>query len=177
MGSVSPPVDYWEQYCSGLESNLLPWRGNNRKTDKQINAFAIDIPFHQQLLGFAQDHSTTVELVLRAAWAVLLGRYTSSDEVCFVEHLISPEVSSCGLSRITLSDKTSILDVVDRMEGQSQLHRQHFFPDYCQLVSGLPRDPKDVCSASFVELMAASPEKMKIPDEVSNCNGTLRLMY
>ncbi|HEY0964060.1 MAG TPA: amino acid adenylation domain-containing protein [Pseudomonadales bacterium] len=89
----SRAADYWATLLAGVEAptRLMPWpqldgkRAATRDTGYQLQRHVVQLPaaLTAQMRAWGASGNATLSSVIRLAWAVLLARFTNSDDVVF----------------------------------------------------------------------------------------------
>jgi amino acid adenylation domain-containing protein len=84
--SLETDIAFWTTHLAGLEPCHFPVLNdgaNLSETDKELCTLRIDFPKAEALQGFCNSAGFTLPNAFHAAWALTLGYYTGTDDVCF----------------------------------------------------------------------------------------------
>ncbi|KAF4968548.1 hypothetical protein FZEAL_10377 [Fusarium zealandicum] len=82
--AVESGVDYWKSYLKGVEPCHFPVLDDGYTAQaKELKHLRVRFDELQELQNLCHDRRVTISNAIYAAWALTLGLYTASDEVCF----------------------------------------------------------------------------------------------
>ncbi|GIZ45626.1 hypothetical protein CKM354_000878400 [Cercospora kikuchii] len=118
--------DYWRKQFSGCKSTTYPdllHEGHQPQANSTVSATIEDLTWPEQ--------DVTPAVVVRAAWAILSGRYTDSEDVVFgvlstgrhapvdgIENMIAPLIAALPV-RVLLEPSTTVHQLLSTMQSQS----------------------------------------------------------
>ncbi len=138
--------DYWRETLQGLDDPTPLNTG--KRTDAENDGSGELAPqawttafFSEaettELQAFAQQHRLTLNTVLQGCWALLLGRYTRTDDVVFgtvasgrpsevqgVEHMVGLFINTLPL-RVRVPERASVLEWLHGLQEQNVQMRQY----------------------------------------------------
>ncbi|KAG5924159.1 D-lysergyl-peptide-synthetase subunit 1 [Claviceps africana] len=131
---------YWKSYLEGVTGCLFPTLVD-QSAPKRLEFGTVDIELASPatLARFCEKHKLATTVVLHIIWAVVLQRYTATDEVCFgymtsgrhadiarVEHVVGP-LFNMLVARIVLAYPLSLLSIMGTYQERflGSLHHQH----------------------------------------------------
>lgn len=80
--SQGEALDHWKSYLGGVRPcHLAPSAGFQSK--RELKGILMDFNRYPELLNFCEGASVTLANLTLTAWAIVLRRFTSSDDVCF----------------------------------------------------------------------------------------------
>ncbi|UED85078.1 non-ribosomal peptide synthetase [Streptomyces profundus] len=144
----------WRQVLDGVtEPTLLAPSGAGRAA-RAPEQLSVELPheLYSRLQETARARGVTLNTVLQAAWAVLLGRLTGRDDVVFgatvagrppevrgVESMIGLFINTLPV-RVRLNGEEPLADLLTRLQGQQAelLQHQHLRLTDVQALTGLP---------------------------------------
>ncbi|MES2939619.1 MAG: non-ribosomal peptide synthase/polyketide synthase [Pseudomonadota bacterium] len=131
--------DYWKDRLAGAPA-LLELPADHPRPAQQDHrgamvSFTLDAPLTTALKTLSQRHGTTLYMTLLAAWAALLARLSSQDDVVIgtpvanrtraeVEGLIGFFINTLAL-RIDLGDSPSTVELLRRVKTETVEAQQH----------------------------------------------------
>ena len=74
-------IRHFKNYLAGIESCLFP--SLNQTKDRQLNYIVVDFDAYPQLLSICKATNVTMASMLQSAYAILLRKYTKSNDVSF----------------------------------------------------------------------------------------------
>ncbi|WP_167956551.1 non-ribosomal peptide synthetase [Anaerosporobacter faecicola] len=121
-------LQYWRTYLAGYEDEVyLPTR-SDRSTDsyeKGENTFSLDQETSTTLQMLCKKTNVTLNNVFQAVWAILLQRYSNTDDVVFgavvsgrnapvngIEHMVGLFINTIPI-RVTCNDTTSFVHLLE----------------------------------------------------------------
>ncbi|MFD2671573.1 condensation domain-containing protein, partial [Marinicrinis sediminis] len=138
---------YWSEYLSGYEGyGGIPGKEQGRlakpQTDHREQRFVIPSEIADRLEKLARTHQTTLNVVMQAAWGLLLSTYNQTNDVVFgmvstgrpaeiegVEQMIGLFINTIPL-RIRTEDQDTVGQLLDKVQ-QSLMESQQY--DYVPL--------------------------------------------
>lgn len=135
---------FWSKYLLGFDqATPLPKVGHSRNDHEQNSHTMVDITkfisndLFRSMQLFAQENSLTLNTILQAAWAILLGHYAGVNDVVFgtvvsgrtsevndIEHMIGLFINTLPL-RIPLPDQDYVIDWLHDIQDNNLQIRQH----------------------------------------------------
>ncbi|KAF2757245.1 nonribosomal peptide synthase [Pseudovirgaria hyperparasitica] len=79
----SSDVSFWKNYLEDLKPCYFPTLNTEFSGEKQLGSLEIDFSRYDELQELCSRTKVTFSNVLEVAWAVVLRKYTKSDDVCF----------------------------------------------------------------------------------------------
>lgn len=78
-------LEYWNGYLAAVEPSCLPTLIDGTRIDYDTyQTVHLEHGFNIQALGkFCQEHGITLPTLIKAAWAMVLGAYNGTENVCF----------------------------------------------------------------------------------------------
>jgi hypothetical protein len=73
---------HWKHYMNGVSPCHLLF-DNETETSRQLKSIKMDFDRFPELQHFCEKHSVTLANLTLSAWAIVLRRFTGSDDVCF----------------------------------------------------------------------------------------------
>ncbi|KAG6022590.1 D-lysergyl-peptide-synthetase subunit 1 [Claviceps sp. LM458 group G5] len=132
--------EYWSSYLQGATGSLFPAIQDEPGQDKQyFGAVEIELGSIAKLTQFCEEHKLGVTVVLHVVWAIIVQRYTATDEVCFgymtsgrhvpvanVENVVGP-LFNMLIGRVKLAYHLSILSTMYEYQENfiNSLDNQH----------------------------------------------------
>lgn len=134
---------FWRTYLYGFDQPTpLPMEMEDTTVFNKISnreeywiGFSQDLT--EQLIGFAQENSLTLNTVMQGAWAILLGRYAGVDDVVFgtvvsgragdvadIERIVGLFINTLPL-RVHLPDQRSVIDWLHELQDTNLRVRQY----------------------------------------------------
>lgn len=155
----SAAADYWRVQLDGAQRASFPPTGRS-SGDAVYSTFHKSIAFPQRT-----DTSITKATILRAAWAVILARYSDTDDVCFgttvsgrqaslngIEGMAGPTVATVPI-RIRLEDKQVAISTF-LLNVQNQASDMVLYEQYgLQNISAVSSNAKEACDFSSIFLI------------------------
>ncbi|KAG6267622.1 D-lysergyl-peptide-synthetase subunit 1 [Claviceps purpurea] len=78
------PEEYWKSYLQGATGALFPAVQDEPSRDGMyFGAVEVELGPSANLAQFCEEHKLGVTVVLHVVWAIIVQRYTATDEVCF----------------------------------------------------------------------------------------------
>lgn len=81
--SLTTTVQYWTGYLKGVQYTHLPQLNPGPRETELLNAIYIPFDRFDELQSFCRTNELTLSNVMLAAWALVLRRYTTQDDICF----------------------------------------------------------------------------------------------
>ncbi|KAH6876441.1 hypothetical protein B0T10DRAFT_585614 [Thelonectria olida] len=82
--AIQPGIDYWSSYLSGVEPCHFPVLDDGNVVEsKELRHVRVKFDELGELQSLCDDRGLTIVNAIYAAWALTLGLYTASEEVCF----------------------------------------------------------------------------------------------
>lgn len=83
--SQSPREDivYWKRYLSGVQACYFPHLKSTFSTQRQLASLHFNFDNWQDIQRYCERTGVTLANVIQSAWALVLRKYTGSDDVCF----------------------------------------------------------------------------------------------
>lgn len=83
--SQSPRADlmYWKQYLSGVQTCYFPRLKSTFSSQRRLASLQFNFDDWQDIQHYCERTGATLANVIQAAWALVLRKYTGSDDVCF----------------------------------------------------------------------------------------------
>ncbi|KAG6045028.1 D-lysergyl-peptide-synthetase subunit 1, partial [Claviceps sp. LM77 group G4] len=117
--------EYWSTNLQGVTGSLFPAIQDEPAPDEQyFGAVEIELGSITKLTQFCEEHKLGVTVVLHVVWAIIVQRYTATDEVCFgymtsgrhvpvagVENVVGP-LFNMLVGRVKLAYHLSILSTM-----------------------------------------------------------------
>jgi len=130
----SAAKSYWQQRLSGFIAptalSILGHKSDN--PDYRDADFALDAACTRQLQRFSQQQRVTLNTIVQAAWALLLGRYSRESDVCFgvtvsgrnaplsgIEQMMGLFINTLPL-RIEMNPECQVNDLLQQIQSQHQ---------------------------------------------------------
>lgn len=76
-------LSFWKSHLSGIEPCHFPILNDGKSVNKELRSLRVSVPTWAGLRAFCDSTGTTIPNALHAAWGLVLGYYTGSDDVCF----------------------------------------------------------------------------------------------
>lgn len=76
-------VRFWTTYLKGVQPSYFPQLNHNSSTEKRLSSIRMEFNRFAELQELCERTKVTLANVMHAAWALVLRRYTESDDVCF----------------------------------------------------------------------------------------------
>lgn len=76
-------VRFWTTYLKGIQPSYFPQLNHNTSTEKRLSSVRMEFNKFVELQELCERTQVTLANVMHAAWALVLRRYTESDDVCF----------------------------------------------------------------------------------------------
>jgi len=76
-------VSFWKDYLNGAQRCHLPTLNPEPEDCEHLNATYLNFERFAELQAFCRTNELTLSNVMLAAWALVLRRYTSQDDICF----------------------------------------------------------------------------------------------
>jgi len=126
--------NYWQQRLSGfIAPTALSILGHKSDTPDYRDAdYALDAACTRQLQRFSQQQRVTINTIVQAAWALLLGRYSRESDVCFgvtvsgrnapissLEQMMGLFINTLPL-RIVMNPECQVNDLLQQIQSQHQ---------------------------------------------------------
>ncbi|RDW76857.1 uncharacterized protein DSM5745_06849 [Aspergillus mulundensis] len=124
---------FWAEYAVGLDPCMFPPivpAVQDKPTTAEFGRQQIRLDRTQELSLLAQKHELTIASVFQVAWALTLGAYCRTEDVCFgymtsgrdapipgIQDAIGPFINLL-LCRVNLGEKTCILDLLRRCQQE-----------------------------------------------------------
>ncbi|KAG5933883.1 D-lysergyl-peptide-synthetase subunit 1 [Claviceps pazoutovae] len=119
------PEEYWKSYLQGATGALFPAVQDEPAQDgKYFGAVEVELGPSAKLTQFCEEHKLGVTVVLHVVWAIIVQRYTATDEVCFgymtsgrhisvanVENMVGP-LFNMLIGRVKLAYHQSLLSTM-----------------------------------------------------------------
>ncbi|KAG6045043.1 D-lysergyl-peptide-synthetase subunit 1, partial [Claviceps sp. LM77 group G4] len=119
------PDEYWKSYLQGATGAIFPVVQDEPAQDGQnFGAVEIELGPSAKLTQFCEEHKLGVTVVLHVVWAIIVQRYTATDEVCFgymtsgrhvpvtnVENMVGP-LFNMLIGRVKLAYHLSLLSTM-----------------------------------------------------------------
>lgn len=85
MRSQSPKDDvvYWKRYLSGVQACYFPRLKSTFNSQRGLASLQFNFNHWQDIQQYCERTGVTLANVIQAAWALVLRKYTGSDDVCF----------------------------------------------------------------------------------------------
>jgi amino acid adenylation domain-containing protein/non-ribosomal peptide synthase protein (TIGR01720 family) len=132
----------WLDVLGGLQeaTHLAPVTAGHTTTIPDVLKFSLTEELTRALSALARDHGMTLNTVVQAAWAILLGRLTNRDDVVFggtvsgrpgeisgIESMVGLFINTLPV-RVQLRNGDVFLDVLARIQEQQSklMAHQHF---------------------------------------------------
>lgn len=149
---LSSALEFWKEYLANMEPCHFPT--NAVKCPIRTRIVELELPKWAGFRDFREKHEITSFAMFRAAWALVLRSYTSSDSVCFgfltsgrelpvekINEIIGP-LANLLICRMDLKPADSLLDVLESMQNDYESVIPH---QLCSLTDindalGLPGD-------------------------------------
>ncbi|KAG6137079.1 D-lysergyl-peptide-synthetase subunit 1 [Claviceps purpurea] len=78
------PDEYWRSHLQGAPGSVFPAVQDEPAQDGQyFGAVEVELGPSAKLAQFCEEHKLGVTVVLHVVWAIVVQRYTATDEVCF----------------------------------------------------------------------------------------------
>ncbi|KAG6117446.1 D-lysergyl-peptide-synthetase subunit 1 [Claviceps humidiphila] len=132
--------EYWKSYLQGATGSLFPAVQDEPAQDRQyFGAVDIELGPSAKLTQFCEEHKLGVTVVLHVVWAIIVQRYTASEEVCFgymtsgrhvpvanVENMVGP-LFNMLVGRVKLAYHSSLLSTMYEYQENfiNSLDHQH----------------------------------------------------
>lgn len=159
--------DFWRSHLAGAQKTLfLSAKPERKTTTPSTQVLETKVAFRRQAGGGGFTSAT----VLRAAWALVLSRYSDSDDVCFgaavsgrqapvpgVERMPGPAVATVPV-RVSLADRSQS---VASFLASVQCHSAAMIPHEqlgLQHIARLSPDAQEACD--FATLMVVQPGQL-----------------
>ncbi|QGA19993.1 hypothetical protein EYB26_007693 [Talaromyces marneffei] len=83
--SHSPKDDivYWKRYLSGVQACYFPRLKSTFSSQRRLASLQFNFSHWQDVQRYCERTGVTLANVIQAAWALVLRKYTGSDDVCF----------------------------------------------------------------------------------------------
>ncbi len=81
--SLTTTVKFWTEYLKGVQYTHLPPLNPGSRETEALNAIFIPFDRFDELQSFCRTNELTLSNVMLAAWALVLRRYTTQDDICF----------------------------------------------------------------------------------------------
>ncbi|GFP57380.1 nonribosomal peptide synthetase lcsA [Trichoderma asperellum] len=166
-------IDYWGSQLQGAKRTIFPSTTSFMREEKTKQSSTLVTEKVIKLPSLSR-HSTTKATMLRAAWAIVLSRYSDSEDVTFGATISGRQASVDGLTnmagpciatvpvRIAIDRKQSISDFLEAV--QSQANNMIPFEQFgLQNISKIGPDTKDACD--FSSLLVVQPIQSLIYDD------------
>ncbi|KAF2802919.1 nonribosomal peptide synthase-like protein [Mytilinidion resinicola] len=124
-------IDYWNAYLHGVEVCTFPVLNDGLREEKRLRTIRLDlqdinIPAFNQ---FCHENSITMSNIFHAAWALTLGCYVGSGDVCFgyltsgrvaqgiqgVNEMVGLLINSL-VCRVKIHGSSSVLDILRSLQ-------------------------------------------------------------
>ncbi|KAG6242263.1 D-lysergyl-peptide-synthetase subunit 1, partial [Claviceps purpurea] len=119
------PKEYWKSYLQGATGALFPAVQDEPAEDGQyFGVVEIELGPSAKLTQFCEEHKLGMTVVLHVVWAIIVQRYTATDEVCFgfmtsgrhvpvanVENMVGP-LFNMLIGRVKLAYNLSLLSTM-----------------------------------------------------------------
>ncbi|KAG5971521.1 D-lysergyl-peptide-synthetase subunit 1 [Claviceps cyperi] len=132
--------EYWKSYLQGATGSLFPAvRDEPAQGGQYFEAVEIELGPSAKLTQFCEEHKLGVTVVLHVVWAIIVQRYTATDEVCFgymtsgrhvpvanVENMVGP-LFNMLIGRVKLAYHVSLLSTMYEYQENfiNSLDHQH----------------------------------------------------
>jgi len=85
MRSQSPRENlvYWKRYLSGVQTCFFPRLKSTFSSQRRLASYQFNFDHWQDIQRYCERTGVTLANVIQAAWALVLRKYTGSDDVCF----------------------------------------------------------------------------------------------
>ncbi|EED16046.1 nonribosomal peptide synthase, putative [Talaromyces stipitatus ATCC 10500] len=83
--SRSPKDDivYWKRYLTGIQACYFPRLKSTFSSQRRLASLQFNFDHWQDVQRYCERTGVTLANVIQAAWALVLRKYTNSDDVCF----------------------------------------------------------------------------------------------
>ncbi|KAH8902239.1 hypothetical protein BR93DRAFT_904372, partial [Coniochaeta sp. PMI_546] len=173
-------ADYWTTQLIGAQRAAFPQADSVRRTDTTAKPSTRVLETNITLPPL-KDTSITKATVLRAAWALVLGRYCDTDDVTFGTAVSGRQAPVPGVARmpglvvatvparIQINRNKAVADFL--RDVQTQASEMVAYEQYgLQNISKLSADAKDACD--FASLLVVQPAKI-----VADITGGAELLH
>jgi non-ribosomal peptide synthase protein (TIGR01720 family) len=80
--SATEAISFWKRYLTGVQACHFPRLGSG-SNEKGLASLTVTFNHWPELQNYCEKSKATLANVIQAAWALVLRRYTGSDDVCF----------------------------------------------------------------------------------------------
>nr|AEV21218.1 lysergyl peptide synthetase subunit 1 LPS1 [Periglandula ipomoeae] len=138
--SQRSPEEYWKSYLQGATCCLFPAVKDRTVQDRQyFGAVNLELESTVKLTQFCEKYKLAMTVVLHIVWAIIVQRYTATDEVCFgymtsgrhasvanVHNIVGP-LFNMLVARVGLAYDQSLLSMMYKYQESfiSSLDHQH----------------------------------------------------
>ncbi|XPS92645.1 hypothetical protein M3J09_002030 [Ascochyta lentis] len=158
---------YWKEQLDGAKQATFP----PRRPAPVVRSLSTNISLQSSKLSSSMDK----EIVVRAAWAIVLGRYCDSDDICFSVSIPGPESLMVVPIRLHLDPMQTVAQFL-RNVGTHALgiisHQQHF--ELQSITSFLGEDAQAACDSSSL-LVVSTVDHHPIKESVAMKSYSLKL--
>ena len=161
QNGVERSREYWKQQLQGAQKADFPSSSGKASSRTKTLSRKITFPAHSAL-------GVTKASVLRAAWAIVLGRYCDTDDVCFGETMSGRQANLSGIEsmpgltvatvpvRVKLNKSEPVSQLLQDIHAQSNERVAHEQFGIQNMVK-ISDDAKAACD--FTSLLAIQPLK------------------
>lgn len=81
--SIEMDIAFWKKYLEGLQPCHFPHLQKKQSGKRRLGSVLMEFERFPELQSLCESKSITLANVINASWALVLRRYTGSDDVCF----------------------------------------------------------------------------------------------
>jgi Condensation domain len=81
--SIRDDIVFWKRYLTGVQASHFPHLKSTFTSQRRLASFEFKFDYWPELQRYCEETKVTLANVVQAAWALVLQKYTGSDDVCF----------------------------------------------------------------------------------------------
>lgn len=81
--SSKEDISYWKKYLTGIQTCHFPRLRSNFNSHRRLASLQFNFDEWHALQQYCEETGVTLANVIQAGWALVLQKYTNSDDICF----------------------------------------------------------------------------------------------